>query len=124
MKRPMKSSKKIRNVIVKWLGWEEELKIDSSVFDDIYMEAATRSIEMNKNVPNFTVAAIMECYDKKDINNPNKHYIYNTYFVLVNAAMYEQAEMLRSNFLKMHGIDLQKESIRGDDDGKSGKKWS
>jgi hypothetical protein len=30
--------------------------------------------------------------------------------------MHEKAEMLRLNFMTMHGIDLQKESLKGEDE--------
>jgi hypothetical protein len=116
MKKFMKGSK-LKNIVVKCLNWSEEIEIDSSIFDDIYMEAATQIIEKNKNIPNFSVAIIMECYEKKDEKKPDKHFIYNTYFVLINAGLYEKAELLRLNFLKLHGIDIQKQSLKGDESG-------
>lgn len=115
----MKASKKLKTIIVKCLDWFDKVDVDSEIHDDVYMEAATRVIEKNKNTPNFTVSIIMECYDKKDEKDPNKHFIYNTYFVLVNAGLHEKAEMLRLNFLKMNKIDLRKESIKGYDSGNS-----
>jgi hypothetical protein len=33
---------------------------------------------------------------------------------MVNAALYEKAEMLRLNFKKKHGTDLKLESLRGE----------
>ena len=118
MKKSIKSST-IKNIVVKCLNWQEELPIDSEVFDDVYMEAATRSIEKKKDEPQFKVAVVMECWEKKDVKVPDKHFVYNTYFVLVNAGLHEKAEMLRINFMKLHSIDLQKENLRGDNnDGK------
>lgn len=96
--------------------WKDEYEIDSNVFDDVYMEAATRAVEKRKSEEGFKVAVIVECFEKKDAKNSDKHYCYNTYFVLVNAGLHDKAEMLRLNFLKLHGIDLQKESIRGDEE--------
>ncbi len=55
----------------------------------------------------------MECWEKKDIKKPDKHFCYNTYFILVNASLHNKAEVLRVNFMKLHKIDLQKESLRG-----------
>lgn len=104
----MKRNKKI---IVESLDWVSEVTIDPNIFDDVFMEAATRVIEENKDVPEFEVAVTIECYEKKNINKPEKHHSYNVYFVLVNAGLYEKAEMLRLNFLKHHQIDLKLESV-------------
>jgi len=110
----MKSAS-IKKIVVKCLNWKEEFDIDSSIFDDVYMEAATRAIEKKRKEPNFKIAVIMECYEKKDVRKKDAHFIYNTYFVLNNVGMYHKAELLRINFLKEHGIDLKLESIKGDD---------
>ena len=115
MKKSIKSTK-VKNIVVKCLDWMEEVPIDSEVFDDVYMEAATRSIEKKTDDPDFKVAVIMECWEKKNVKKDDKHFVYNTYFVLVNAGLHSKAEMLRINFMKLHSIDLQKENIRGDND--------
>ena len=116
MKKSIKPSK-TKKVIVQSLDWSEEIDIDSTIFDDVYMEAATRAIEKNKDKPNFSVAIVIKCHKKENENDPNKHYCYNTYFVLLNAALYDKAELLRLNFLNTHGIDIQKQSINGDEPG-------
>jgi len=113
MKKSMKAAK-LRKIVVKCLNWTDEIEVDANLFDDVYMEAATRVIEKNRDTPDFTVAIIMVCYDKKDEKNINKHICYNTYFVLVNAALYEKAELLRLNFLKATKIDIQKQSLHGE----------
>ena len=115
MSKSMKS--KLKKVIVKCLDWTEEFSIDPEIFDDIYMEAATRALEKRKDGEKFLVTVVMECYVKSDAKKSNKHFVYNTYFVLVNAGLHFKAEMMRLNFLKSHGIDLRKESLRGDDNG-------
>ena len=97
--------------------WMDEHEIDPEIFDDVYVEAATRSIEKRRDLPDFRVAVILECWEKKDFKRPEKHFCYNTYRVLINAAMHEKAEMLRFNFLQLQGIDLQKESLKGENDG-------
>jgi hypothetical protein len=117
MKKSMKPSKKIKTIIVKCLNWSDKVEVDSEIHDDVYMEAATRVIEKNKKTPNFTVSVVMECYDKNDEKDPYKHIVYNTYFVLINAGLHEKAEMLRLNFLKVNKIDLQKQSLKGDESG-------
>jgi len=97
------------------LDWTEEFSIDPEIFDDVYMEAATRALEKRKDGEKFLVTVVMECYLKKDMKDANKHYVYNTYFVLINAGLHYKAEMMRLNFLKSHGIDLRKENLKGDD---------
>ena len=116
MKKDMKSQA-LKKIVVKCASlWMDELEIDSDIFDDAYMEAATRAIEKRKEEPGFKVTVILECWEKKDFKKPDKHFCYNTYRILINAAMHEKAEMLRMNFLQMHGIDLQKESLKGEND--------
>lgn len=122
MKTNSMKSSAIRKIVVKCADfWTDEFDIDADIFDDVYVEAATRAIEKRKNLPGFKVTIILETWDKKDVKKPDKHYCYNTYRVLINAGMHEKAEMLRLNFMSMHGIDLQKESLRGDDDDNGGK---
>lgn len=111
----MKSSV-IKKIIVKCLDWKEEIDVDSSIFNDVFMEAATRAIENRAKKPKFKVAVVMECYEKKHVLKREEHYVYNTYFVLVNCGFHIKAESLRINFLNIHKIDLQKESIRGEDE--------
>lgn len=114
MKKCIKPST-IKKIVVKCANfWMDEYSIDSEIFDDVYMEAATRSVEKRKNLSGFQVAVIIVCWEKKDFKRPEKHYGYNTYKVFINAGMYNKAEILRQNFMKMQGIDLQKESLRGD----------
>lgn len=92
--------------------WEDVFEIDPTVHEDIYMEAATRAVEKRKALENFKVTVMVECWEKKNQDNPDKHFCYNTYFILVNAGLHKKAEMLRLNFFKMHKIDLQKESLK------------
>jgi hypothetical protein len=108
---------KLKKVTVKCLDWTEEFSIDPNIFDDVYMEAATRALEKRKDGEKFLVTVVMETFLKADTKKSQKHYVYNTYFVLINAGLHFKAEMMRINFLKSHGIDLRKESLKGDDDG-------
>jgi hypothetical protein len=110
-------SKTLKTVVVKCFNWEDEIEVNADVFDDVLMEAATRAVEKRKNLEGFKVAVVIECYEKKLVEDPDKHFMYNTYFVLINAGIHEKAEILRLNFLKMHKIDLQKESLKGGDNG-------
>lgn len=112
-------SPKLKKIVVECNNfWRDEIEIDPEIFDDVYLEAATRAIEKRKDSPNFKVTVVLETWEKKNEKKPEKHFGYNTYFVLVNAGLHQKAEMLRLNFIKMHGIDLQKESLKGtNDDG-------
>ncbi len=110
----MKSSK-IKKIVVKCGDfWMDEHSIDSEIFDDVYVEAATRAVEKRQNLPGFKVGVIIECWEKKDFTKPQKHICYNTYRVLINAGLHDKAEMMRHNFLKMYGTDLRNESLKGD----------
>lgn len=111
------SKSKFKKVVIKCLDWKEEFSIDPDVFDDVYMEAATRALEKRKDGEKFLVTVVMECFLKTDTKKSNKHFVYNTYFVLINAGLHYKAEMMRLNFLKSHGIDLRKESLKSDDNG-------
>ena len=116
----MKSST-LKKIVVKCSDfWMDELEIDSEIFDDVYVEAITQAVEKRKDSPKFKVTVIIEAWEKKDFKKPLKHYCYNTYLILINAGMHNKAEMLRLNFMKMHGIDLQKESLKGDSENDSG----
>ena len=117
MKKYMKSST-LKKIVVKCASlWMDEYEIDPDIFDDVYVEAATRAIEKRKDEPGFRVTVILETWEKKDFKKPDRHFCYNTYRILINAGMHMKAEMLRINFLQMHGIDLQKESLKGENDG-------
>jgi len=110
MNKPMKSRKN-KKVHVKCSEfWEDVIEVDSSIFDDIYMEAATRALEKRKTMPGLKVTVTIDCWEPKT----NEHFGYNTYFVLINCSMHEKAEMFRKNFMKMYNVDISKESLRGD----------
>lgn len=110
----MKSST-LKKIVVKCGDyWMDEHEIDSNLFDDVYVEAATRAIEQRKNQPGLKVTVIIETWEKKDFKRPDKHYCYNTYRIFVNAGIHDKAENLRQNFIKLHGIDLSKESLKGE----------
>ncbi len=113
----MKSSALKKVVIQCSSFWKDEINVDSEIFDDIFVEAATRAVEKRKNEPGFQVAVVIECWEKKHTKVPNEHHTLNTYFILVNAGMQDKAEMLRLNFKKLYGIDLQRESMRGENNG-------
>ena len=98
----MKAPTTKKKIVVKCADfWMDEHEIDSEIFDDVYIESATRAVEKRKNQKGFQVAVIIECWEKKDFKRPEKHFCYNTYRVLINAGLHDKAEMLRNNFMKM-----------------------
>jgi hypothetical protein len=105
----------IKEVIVKTLTHTDSVKIDINIFDDPYLEAATRVIENHRFDKTFKVSVIVECYFKNDVADPMKHFIYNVYYILVNAALYEKAEKLRTLFKQNYGVDLKFENMRGEE---------
>lgn len=109
----MKSST-IKVVIVKLNGKRRQVSVDSAIYDDIFIEAATRVVEEQKGDHSFfnKIRIIGECYEKGDENNIEKHYHINMYHILVNAAMYSIAELVREKTKNQHKIDLQLEPAR------------
>ena len=102
-------------IVVKCAGWKDEHDIDKSCFhgnedDNLYYEAMIRSLEKRKgNKTPCKVSAIFMCYPKWRRRHIGEHRLYNTYYVLIRARMYKQAENLRQMFLSLVGIDLRKE---------------
>jgi hypothetical protein len=124
MKANMKTSR-IKKVVVKGSSWEDCLDIDSDIHDDFLLEAATRALESRRYDPELKVAAIVEVWEQRNEKNPDKHYCYNSYMVMVNASMYKQAEYLRSVYLnrEKNPIDLKSLSLKEESsNGKSGNK--
>jgi hypothetical protein len=91
-----------------------EFDIDVDVFDDPFMEAATRAVETTKKKKHGIIRAVTECWDKK---SPKKPKLYNSYWILVNAACYTKAEQLRDKFKMQTDCDLAKEPLHGSDTG-------
>jgi hypothetical protein len=87
--------------------------IDSTVYDDVYFEAATRAIERIRQNPSVMIKPVIECYEQKDEKNPNGLIVCNSYWLLVNAGLYSKAELLREKFLAQFEKDLAKEPLRG-----------
>lgn len=115
----MKSST-IKTIVVKLAANNMfEFAIDNDVFDDPYLEAATRAIEQCKIKKYGIIRPIIDSWEKKDAKNIKKHVMVNSYWVLVNASMYDKAELLREKFRKQTDVDLSQEPIRGSADGKS-----
>lgn len=93
----------------------KEYEVDSELFDDIYMEAATRFVEQHVIKPNAKIPPILSTYIKKDVKNYDKHFCYNSYYLMVNAGFHKKAEIIRKNFMIVSNIDLKNESIKSSD---------
>lgn len=90
----------------------KEYEVDSEIFEDPYMEAATRFAEQQVKKPGATITPILSTYDKKDVKNYDKHICYNSYYVVINAGYHKKAEIMRNNFKRLEHIDLKNESIK------------
>jgi hypothetical protein len=108
----------IKKIVVKLFSDSiHEFDIDTEIFDDPFLEAATRAVEQSKVKKYGIIRPVMECWEKKDEKIPKKHYLYNSYWILVNSALYGKAELLREKFMKQTDCDLAKEPIRGNSTG-------
>jgi len=120
----MKSST-IKNIVVRLTADNvQEFDVDTDIFDDPLLEAATRAVEVTRKQKYGIVRAVTECWDKK---TPKKSVLYNSYWILVNAGCYNKAEQLREKFKMQTKCDLAKEPLHGTprsskpSNGKSGK---
>ena len=110
MRKIMKSSA-TKTVVVRLTADNvQEFDIDTELFDDPYMEAATRAVEKTRSQKHGIVRAITECWEKKD---SKKAVMYNSYWVLVNAACYKKAEILREKFKMQTDCDLATQPYHG-----------
>jgi hypothetical protein len=111
MEKSMKSLVTTKIIVVRLTADNvNEFEIDTDVFDDPFMEAATRAVEKAKTKSHGMIRPIAECWEKK---SPKKSYMYNSYWILVNAACYKKAELLREKFKFQHDCDLAKEPMCG-----------
>lgn len=116
MQKIMKSSA-IETVIVRLNSDNiSEFNIDTEIFDDPFMEAATRAVEKTRKMRYGTIRAVTECWLK---SNPKKSMLYNTFWVLVNASCFSKATLLRDKFMMQTKCDLSKEPIHGKNNGRS-----
>jgi hypothetical protein len=88
----------------------QEFDIDAKVFDDPYMEAATRAVERSKNQAGSIIRPVTQCWEK---TNPKHGVLYNSYWILVNASCYSKAEQLREKFKAQTDCDLKNEPQSG-----------
>jgi hypothetical protein len=116
-----KKKSSIKQYKVLTADWSSIVEVDSSIFDDGYVEACTQAIEQKirfANAPvkifqsgphNLFVNPIMVCHN---LSNPKEKERYiNTYKILQNAGMPKRAENLREVFLKNVEVDLAYEPL-------------
>lgn len=110
IEKTMKSST-TKVVIVKINKKKSQIAVDSEIFDDIYIEAATRAVEKYKIDMSFfdKIRIVGEAYIKEDEQNLSKHYQINMYHIMINAGLHALAESLRDKTRDIHRIDLQLE---------------
>ena len=105
-KTTMKSSS-IKTIVVRLTAEDIfEIEVNCNIFDDPFMEAATRAVEKIKARKYGMIKPITIVWDKP---TPDKTYLYNSYWILVNAACYKKAEILREKFKIQSDNDLAKE---------------
>jgi len=109
MKKIMKSPA-IKTIVVRITAKDFEFKIDTSIFDDPFMEAATRAIEHLRKETHAIIAPVIKCWE---VDTPKKMQMYNSYWVLVNASCFNKAERLREKFKLQCDCDLAKEPLHG-----------
>lgn len=106
-------SKCLNKYKVRTANWSMEVDVDESIFDDPYVEACTRCIEikLEKSIgtSDFLVNPVMLVKSLKRKNAREK--IINTYKVLLNAGLPSRAESLRKIFYMSTEIDLAHEPL-------------
>ena len=105
---------KILKFNVSSANWKMNVDVDPDIFDDAYVEACTRAVEMKSNSihmteEDFLVNPIIMCKPIK-LSDGKAKYI-NTYKVLLNASMFQRAEILRKIFESTTNVDLAKEPL-------------
>lgn len=113
MPKIMKSST-TKVVIVKINNKRSQVTVDTAIFEDPYVEAATRVVEKQKSNPAFfsKIRVIGLCYFKEDEERPENHQHINMYHILMNAGMYKLADLLREKTFNLSKKDLQIEPAR------------
>ena len=108
MQKTMKPSE-IKTVVVRLTADNVfEFNVDTDIFDDPFLEAATRAVEHSRKQRHGIIRAVTECWDK---TAPKKSTLYNSYWILVNASCYAKAEQLRDKFKMQTSVDLSLEPI-------------
>lgn len=106
----------MKTIVAKCCAQKYEYELDPNVFDNvedfIFREACIRAVEERSKMTSFNMSPIIECYAKEDENDVTKHILFNTYFILIGARMYDKAKLLREKFQIQLNVDLQGEPLR------------
>lgn len=108
MKKPIKSLNTKTIVVRLTTDNVSEYNVDSDIFDDVFLEAATRAVEKLKSNKYGKINSVANCWEKK---KPKEVKLYNSYWILINAGCYAKAEELREKFKFQHKVDLSKEPV-------------
>ena len=101
----------IKTVIVNGVNWEEEIKVDTELHDDIYVEACTQAVERKRNAKKLELAIVI--YAKLKTNKKNsKSYTLNSYKILLNASLFKEAELMRKAGIEECSVDFLNEKIK------------
>lgn len=92
----------------------KEYDIDSEIFDDIQIEAATRFVEQHIKEKKSKIAPTLTVFEKKHEKNVDKYVSCNSYHMIVFAGFHKKAEIMRKNFLSACGVDLKTQGIKSD----------
>lgn len=134
MGKTMKSSA-IKTIVVSLTADNvSEFEVDTEVFEDPFLEAATRAVEKCKKNKGAIIRPVTSCWEKelvaetpeelkkKTVKKSGKKmakdtHLYNSYWILVNAGCYQKAEQLREKFKMQHNIDLKNEPLHARNPG-------
>ncbi|MEI6598356.1 MAG: hypothetical protein WCL22_04870 [bacterium] len=110
---PKKKNPNIDTYKVLTGDWYSVIQVENDIFDDGYIEACTRAMEIRVKqlVTNndLLVNPAMIC---KHMDKPtSKERYINTYKILLNAGMPHRANLLRSTFMQNVEIDLASEPM-------------
>lgn len=126
MEQTMKSSTTNKRIVVRLTKDNIlEYDINTEIFDDPFLEAATRAVESIKGQKHKMVRGVTECWETKAsgskptviLRAPRNPELYNSYWILINAGCYAKAEQLREKFMMQNDVDLSKEPIHASNSG-------
>lgn len=108
----MKNKKSpIKEYSVRSADWSMECEVDTSIFDDPYVEACTRCVESKirglTEEEDFLVNIVLWVKETK----AKKEKTINTYKVLLNAGLPSRAEMFRKIIFATTEVDLANEPL-------------
>ena len=105
----------MKTIWVKTADWHKVVDVDETIFENVFIEACTKAIEIKtselKYGEDFLVNGVMYCTDIHSKKKSDHDQVVNTYKILINAAKYDRAELLRKALLDKMNVDLRDEPI-------------